>query len=1035
MTDNERIDDLDTLHTDDDINWRTRGRSSKGTESKLDTPTTNYSGYYTKEELLSLYSPYIRPPTGFPSYEKVTSKTPLLPMALAPIRVEESEEDAFSRSRGSGRGRGRGRGAGTFKSEYGWGKEGALASPVRGGRGKELPPWKRGEEEGFFDSANYDEERKLTEYEFGDKKFNSLLDEAIEGDARCPIKRDIHSLLDEPIELEERPRAKKPDIKSMLDAAKKAKSASLQGGVHEDLDIPSDIPQHHFELEDSQAFFDMGPKRSKQPAPQPQVQAQVQNQQGLSQPHPQHVSQHTQGPSGFFGMNAVVPQQSRNWFYRDPKGNEQGPFSSAQMEKWLKAKYFTIDLDVRAQDDVQFLPLALHFIQEHRNPFSEVPLQQWLSVPTLTEFQLAFLQYFTRFQCEQQRQNQQLQQMMQQAVDPTAASVGPIFGPVKTGAPPNSSLHSSLFGANPSSPAVVAAGPILGPTVHATSSGSNLANSLFGGAPEVASTGSSSGPTLGPSVAVESLFGMGGQAQAPASVPEPVTAGPILGPSTNAASTASTTVKPEGGSESGFNWNALWSAQEPMKEATEKSNEREEIKNEKKNEKQQKQEKETVQKAKQEAAKQQQKQAAPKPAEKQPQPKQTPPAKKQEKAKKEKKTPLDEEQLAKDGWSTPKAQTKKSATGQPQPETKPQAPPAGSDPLKSLWDLSFGGVEEEPEVNSPTLSSLLAATNRGNPWGLSASSPAAVPAKPTTPTASPLSAIQQEQAAKAREAELLRQKQDIEFRKKQREQEEKAKNPWSAASGSKPKTLAEIQREEELQAKAIQEQKKQQTLMRQQQVQQTPLAGPWGGFSSPSSVVGVLKGTGKMLTLAEIQEQERAALRQKKQSASSSGPSLADIQQEQAKRQQQQQQQQQQQRAQAQRPQQQQQPQPTKPSKADEDRGFFDYGDDDDSKNFPSLGGSKTPAKQTPPVQQKQQAKPQQAKPQQPQQQQQQQQAQPTNVANWAREEAKKLFGPAYGTSFLWSILPFLPTYKSCRSSSSISSTPKEFSKDNPSLH
>lgn len=51
----------------------------------------------------------------------------------------------------------------------------------------------------------------------------------------------------------------------------------------------------------------------------------------------------------------------------------------------------------------------------------------------------------------------------------------------------------------------------------------------------------------------------------------------------------------------------------------------------------------------------------------------------------------------------------------------------------------------------------------------------------------------------------------------------------------------------------------------QQQGHQQVLVGPWAGFTAPASVPGVLKGTGKIMTLAEIQEQERAALRAKKQ--------------------------------------------------------------------------------------------------------------------------------------------------------------------------
>lgn len=77
----KRFDDADT-HNDDGPSWRTRGKAPKA-DPKPDVPKNNYSGYYTKEEMMALYSPYLRPPTGFPFYDKVTSKTPLLPIALS----------------------------------------------------------------------------------------------------------------------------------------------------------------------------------------------------------------------------------------------------------------------------------------------------------------------------------------------------------------------------------------------------------------------------------------------------------------------------------------------------------------------------------------------------------------------------------------------------------------------------------------------------------------------------------------------------------------------------------------------------------------------------------------------------------------------------------------------------------------------------------------------------------------------------------------------------------------------------------------
>lgn len=272
-----------------------------------------------------------------------------------------------------------------------------------------------------------DDEHQLTQFEFSDKDpYNSLLDEPLEGGSsgRSSFKDkkgDLQSLLDEPLELEEKgPRQKKPDIKSMLEAAKRAKEIAMRGAKpdkveNEELDIPSDIPRHHFELEDSQAFFDMDSSRSKQQKQQKQQQQQQPLQQQHSQPQQPSAHQPIRGPAiqqqppqqqqqppmpsqaPHPGQHAHpfmggLPPHSRVWLYRDPKGNEQGPFASSQMEKWLNAQYFTIDLEMRSQEDPQFVPLVIHFLREGRNPFSGVPLQQWFAVPVLSDFQQAVLQ-------------------------------------------------------------------------------------------------------------------------------------------------------------------------------------------------------------------------------------------------------------------------------------------------------------------------------------------------------------------------------------------------------------------------------------------------------------------------------------------------------------------------------------------------------------------------------------------------------------------------------------------------------------------
>ncbi|ODN95845.1 cytoplasmic protein [Cryptococcus wingfieldii CBS 7118] len=49
---------------------------------------------------------------------------------------------------------------------------------------------------------------------------------------------------------------------------------------------------------------------------------------------------------------------SIDWFYRDPNGQEQGPFKGAQMNDWYSHSYFADDLPLRRSSETAFRPLS-----------------------------------------------------------------------------------------------------------------------------------------------------------------------------------------------------------------------------------------------------------------------------------------------------------------------------------------------------------------------------------------------------------------------------------------------------------------------------------------------------------------------------------------------------------------------------------------------------------------------------------------------------------------------------------------------------
>jgi hypothetical protein len=72
----------------------------------------------------------------------------------------------------------------------------------------------------------------------------------------------------------------------------------------------------------------------------------------------------------------IIPQQrapviidDKQWFYKDPQNTVQGPFSSADMERWFAAGYFTILLPVKRLGETQFSTIQQLTKELGRLPF------------------------------------------------------------------------------------------------------------------------------------------------------------------------------------------------------------------------------------------------------------------------------------------------------------------------------------------------------------------------------------------------------------------------------------------------------------------------------------------------------------------------------------------------------------------------------------------------------------------------------------------------------------------------------------------
>lgn len=85
-----------------------------------------------------------------------------------------------------------------------------------------------------------------------------------------------------------------------------------------------------------------------------------------------------------------LPEHLYRWLYKDPQGDIQGPFSSAEMMEWFQAGYFTMDLMVKRVCDAAFSKLGtlikswdvVPFIATQQPPPLKVPHGAELGVPS-----------------------------------------------------------------------------------------------------------------------------------------------------------------------------------------------------------------------------------------------------------------------------------------------------------------------------------------------------------------------------------------------------------------------------------------------------------------------------------------------------------------------------------------------------------------------------------------------------------------------------------------------------------------------------
>jgi hypothetical protein len=388
---------------------------------------------YTREELIKLFSPYLHPPKGFTFFDKITTRTPLSPISLmSPGEVEDQDREFR-------RGRGRGRGRGFKKYEYSWGKEDThrgrgIREPVVNKRPTDKP-WKRREVE---TTTEIEEKEVSLTYASDwltpapDSNLDDLLNTPLEGNLSKKSKemswrRQGNTSDQDSAYL---PPHKKTEMK--LNSEENNNSLSSKPDKREKV-----ISKEHAHALPREPALSTTKTESSIP------------------PIKQTNQSSTQLPPS---------PASRTFFYKDPHGKEQGPFSSPQMDKWLRANYFSTELEVRVSDTKEFIQLGNLFFREQANPFTGQPLMIFFQGPH-TKFKTKLWQVIQNLQ--RQEQLQHMRMLGQTTAD--GKSSGPIFGPVST-RNEKEALHGPVLGpavtgshTNGASKTPISGGPIFGP--------------------------------------------------------------------------------------------------------------------------------------------------------------------------------------------------------------------------------------------------------------------------------------------------------------------------------------------------------------------------------------------------------------------------------------------------------------------------------------------------------------------------------------------------------------------------------------------
>ncbi|KAJ7325036.1 hypothetical protein JRQ81_018056 [Phrynocephalus forsythii] len=111
------------------------------------------------------------------------------------------------------------------------------------------------------------------------------------------------------------------------------------------------------------------------------------------------------------------PEAMQKWFYKDPQGEIQGPFSNQEMAEWFQAGYFTMSLLVKRACDESFQPLGDIMKMWGRVPFTPGPAPS-LHMGELDQERITRQQEFTAMYQMQHLQYQQflLQQQYAQVM-------------------------------------------------------------------------------------------------------------------------------------------------------------------------------------------------------------------------------------------------------------------------------------------------------------------------------------------------------------------------------------------------------------------------------------------------------------------------------------------------------------------------------------------------------------------------------------------------------------------------------------------